>query len=408
MIAYAQALELLLAEAIVLPAEWCRSADACGRILAEPLRASSMLPPFDNAAMDGYVFATSGQALAAGSEHTVAGQLAAGAPALPDAVSGMWEIATGAVLPAGLDCIVPFERVEKLDAGRIRLREAALAGQNIRRAGSDIAIAQEVAVAGQRVDPALRMVLAALGIARVSVRRKPRVALLSTGAELVADALLPLGPGQIYASNASYLEASLRALGVEVVANAALGDDAQAFAVQTRRLTDQADLVLSTGAVSMGSRDFIPAGLQAMGARLLFHKTAIRPGKPILAARLQEGALFVGLPGNPIATAVGLRYFVVPLLRAMLDMPAEIPLRASLAAPIRVAGGFRHFLKARLHQSADSGLVAELLEGQQSYRMGSLLRANAWVALPESAGEWVAGAMVEALPRDAGGGWFVV
>lgn len=408
MIAYAQALELLLAEAIVLPAEWCRSADACGRILAEPLRASSMLPPFDNAAMDGYAFATSGQALAAGSEHTVAGQIAAGAPALPDAVSGMWEIATGAVLPAGLDCIVPFERVEKLDAGRIRLREAALAGQNIRRAGSDIAIAQEVAVAGQRVDPALRMVLAALGIARVSVRRKPRVALLSTGAELVADASLPLGPGQIYASNASYLEASLRALGVEVVANAALGDDAQAFAVQTRRLTDQADLVLSTGAVSMGSRDFIPAGLQAMGARLLFHKTAIRPGKPILAARLQEGALFVGLPGNPIATAVGLRYFVVPLLRAMLDMPAEIPLHASLAAPIRVAGGFRHFLKARLRQSGDSGLVAELLEGQQSYRMDSLLQANAWVVLPESEGEWGAGAMVDALPRDAGGGWFVV
>ncbi|HET6782233.1 MAG TPA: molybdopterin-binding protein, partial [Pseudoxanthomonas sp.] len=172
-------------------------------------------------------------------------------------------------------------------------------------------------------------------------------------------------------------------------------------------LSDQADLVLSTGAVSMGSRDFIPAGLQAMGARLLFHKTAIRPGKPILAARLQEGALFVGLPGNPIATAAGLRYFAVPLLRAMLGMPAETPLRASLAAPIRVAGGFRHFLKARLHQGADSGLVVELLEGQQSYRMGSLLQANAWVVLPESAGEWVAGAMVECWPRDASGGWFI-
>lgn len=407
MIAYAQALELLLAEAAVLPAEWCRSADACGRILAEPLHASSALPPFDNAAMDGYAFATSGEALAAGSEHRVAGQLAAGAPSPPDANSGVWEIATGAVLPAGLDCIVPFERIEKLDAGRIRLREAAFAGQNIRRAGSDIAIAQEVSAAGQRIDPALRMVLAALGVARIGVRRKPLVALLSTGAELVADASLPLGPGQIYASNASYLEASLHAMGAEVIEKAALGDDAQAFAAQTRRLADQADLILSTGAVSMGSRDFIPAGLQAMGARLLFHKAAIRPGKPILAARLREGALLVGLPGNPIATAAGLRYFVVPLLRAMLGMPAETPLRASLAAPIRVAGGFRHFLKARLHQSADSGLVAELLEGQQSYRMGSLLQANAWVVLPESAGDWVAGAMVDALPRNAGGGWLI-
>ncbi|HEX7802852.1 MAG TPA: molybdopterin molybdotransferase MoeA [Pseudoxanthomonas sp.] len=408
MIAYAQALELLLAEAAVLPAEWRQSADACGRTLAEPLHASSALPSFDNAAMDGYAFATSGEALAAGSEYRVAGLLAAGAPSPPDAASGVWEIATGAALPAGLDCIVPLERIEKLDAGRIRLREAAFAGQNIRRAGSDIAIAQQVAAAGQQVDPALRMVLAALGIARVSVRRKLRVALLSTGAELVADASLPLGPGQIYASNASYLEASLRALGAEVIAKVALGDDAEAFVAQTRQLASQADLVLSTGAVSMGRRDFIPAGLQAAGARLLFHKVAIRPGKPILAARLQEGALSVGLPGNPLAAAVGFRYFVVPLLRAMLGMPAEIPLRASLTAPIRVAEGFRHFLKARLRQSADSGLVAELLEGQQSYRMGSLLQANAWVMLPESAGEWEAGAMVDVLPRDAGGGWFLV
>jgi molybdopterin molybdotransferase len=407
MIAYAQALELLLAEAAVLPAEWCRSADASGRILAEPLHASSMLPPFDNAAMDGYAFATSGEGLAAGSEHRVAGRLAAGAPSPPGAASGVWEIATGAALPAGLDCIVPLERVERLDAARIRLREAAFAGQNIRRAGSDIAIAGKVATAGQRVDPALRMVLAALGVARISVRRKPRVALLSTGAELVADASLPLGPGQIYASNASYLASSLCALGAEVIAEVALGDDAQAFATQTRLLADQVDLILSTGAVSMGSRDFIPAGLQAMGARSLFHKAAIRPGKPILAARLQEGALFVGLPGNPIAVAVGLRYFVVPLLRAMLGMPAETPLRASLAAPIRVAKGFRHFLKARLRQSADSGLVAELLEGQQSYRMGSLLQANAWVVLPEDTDEWPMGALVDALPRDADGGWFL-
>lgn len=407
MIAYARALELLLAEAAVLPAEWCRSEDASGRILAEPLCASVALPPFDNAAMDGYAFAASGETLAPGSEHAIAGQLAAGAPSPPDAACGVWEIATGAALPAGLDCIVPLERIEKLGAGTIRLREAAFAGQNVRRAGSDIAIAQQVAIAGQRVDPALRMVLAALGVARIGVRRKPRVALLSTGAELVADASLPLGSGQIYASNASYLEASLRALGAEVIANVALGDDAQAFAAQTRRLADQADLVLSTGAVSMGSRDFIPAGLQAMGARSLFHKVAIRPGKPILAARLQEGALFVGLPGNPIATAVGLRYLVVPLLRAMLGMPSEIPLRASLAAPIRVAKGLRHFLKARLRQSADSGLVVELLEGQQSYRMGSLLQANAWVVLPEDADEWPAGALVDALPREADAGWLI-
>ena len=407
MIAYAQALELLLAEAAVLPAEWCQSADACGRILAEPLHASSALPPFDNAAMDGYAFVAAGAGLTAGSEHRVAGLLAAGASSPPDAACGVWEIATGAALPEGLDCIVPLERAGRLDEGRIRLLEAAFAGQNVRRAGSDVAVGQQVEVAGQQVSSPLRMMLAALGIARIGVRRKPRVALLSTGAELVVDASQPLGPGQIYASNASYLEASLQALGAEVIAKVALGDDAEAFVARTRQLASQVDLVLSTGAVSMGRRDFIPAGLQAMYARLLFHKVAIRPGKPILAARLQEGALFVGLPGNPLATAVGLRYFVAPLLRAMLGMVAETPLRASLTTPLQVAEGLRHFLKARLRQTADSGLVVELLEGQQSYRMGSLLQANAWVELPESAGGWAAGAMVDVLPRDAGGGWLI-
>lgn len=297
-IAYTQALELLLAEAAVLPAEVCTLAKAQGRILAESLHAARELPPFDNAAMDGYAFAAGGDGLAAGSEHQVVGLLAAGAPAPADAGLGAWEITTGTALPAGIDCLVAHERAERLDAGRVRLRESALAGQNIRLRGSDIAMGQRVAMAGERVDPAVRMVLAALGASSVQVRRKPRVALLSTGAELVVDPSLALGPGQIYASNASYLQASLSAMGAEVMANVAVGDDAQAFDAQVRLLSTQADLVLSTGALSMGSRDFIPASLGAAGARLLFHKAAIRPGKPILAARLCEGALFVGLPGN--------------------------------------------------------------------------------------------------------------
>ncbi|MGH8025093.1 MAG: molybdopterin molybdotransferase MoeA, partial [Pseudoxanthomonas sp.] len=366
MIGYADALELLLAGARVLEAERCECPDALSRVLAGPVHAPRALPPFDNAAMDGYAFASEGSMFAAGSEHEVAGLIAAGAPSPPNAATGVWEITTGAPLPAGLDCVVPFERVERLEAGRIRLREAPFSGQNVRHSGSDVPIDQQVAAAGQRIDPALRMVFAALGIAQLKVRRKPRVALLSTGAELVADASLPLGEGQIYASNASYLEASLRAMGAEVIAKAALGDDAQAFAAQLRQIASRADLVLSTGAVSMGPRDFIPASLRAAGARLLFHKVAIRPGKPILAASLQEGALFIGLPGNPIAAAVGFRFFAVPLLRTMLGMPSESPLRVPLSSPVHAVAGLRHFLKARLRQDASSGIGAELLEGQQS------------------------------------------
>lgn len=407
MISYADALELLLAEARALEGEWCRCPDAFSRVLAEPVHAPRALPPFTNAAMDGYALASEGNVLAAGSEYEVGGLIAAGAPPPANAEAKVWEITTGAALPAGLDCIVPLERVERLEGGRIRLREGLRGGQNVRLRGSDIAIGEQVAVEGQRVDPALRMMLAALGMDRIKVRRRPRVVLLSTGAELVASPSLPLGEGQIYAANAPYLEASLQAMGADVIANAALGDDAQAFAAQLREVAASADLFVSTGAVSMGRHDFIPASLKAAGARLLFHKVAIRPGKPLLAASLQEGSLFLGLPGNPIAAAVGFRFFVVPLLRAMLGMPPEAPLRVPLSEPVRTAIGLRRFLKARLRHTASSGIGLELLDGQESYRIGSLLQANAWAVLHEDANELPAGALVDALPRDAGGGWFI-
>lgn len=405
MIPYADALKLLLAESRALEDEWCRSSDASSRILAEPVHAPRALPPFTNAAMDGYALASEGNVLAAGSEYQVSGVIAAGAPPRTNAEAKVWEITTGAALPAGLDCIVPLERVERLEGGRIRLREALVGGQNVRQRGSDIAIGKQVSAAGQRVDPALRMMLAALGIDRIKVRRRPRVALLSTGAELIANPALPLGEGQIYGANAPYLEASLHAMGAEVIGNTTLGDDAQAFAAQLREAAVHADLVVSTGAVSMGRHDFIPASLRAADARLLFHKVAIRPGKPLLAASLREGPLFIGLPGNPIAAAVGFRFFVVPVLRAVLSMPPETPLRVPLSESVRVTAGLRRFFKARLRHTASSAMALELLEGQESYRIGSLLQANAWAVLHEDADELPAGTLVDALPRDAGGGW---
>ena len=140
---------------------------------------------------------------------------------------------------------------------------------------------------------------------------------------------------------------------------------------------------------------------------MLFHKVAIRPGKPLLAASLQEGPLFIGLPGNPIAAAAGFRFFVVPVLRAMLGMPPEIPLRVPLLESVHATAGLRRFFKARLRYSESSGLGLELLEGQESYRIGSLLQANAWAVVDEDANELPAGALVDALPRDAGGGWFI-
>lgn len=405
MIPYADALRCVLAHCGIVEAERCAPADAAERVLAENLHAACALPLFDNAAMDGYALASAGSALPAGSEYTLAGAIAAGDPLRVDRGAQAWMVMTGAALPAGFDSVAALERTELAGDARVRLRETLSPGQNVRRRGSDIAPEERIAIAGQRIDPALRMAIAALGIRELQVRRKPRVAILSTGRELVADARSPLGEGQIHGANAPYLEASLRAIGAEVVMNLTLGDEPETFTAQLKRAAKQADLILSTGAVSMGQHDFVPESLRAMGAQLLFHKAAIRPGKPLLAALLPEGPLCIGLPGNPMAAAVGFRFFAIPALRAMLGMPPETPLLARLSAPTHGRIGLRTFLKARLRHDAESGLHLTVLEGQESYRIGSLLQANAWAIVDEDAGRLPAGAWVEALPRDATGGW---
>lgn len=405
MIAYAEALRRVLGQCRLLEVESCFPAYARERVLAVPIQAACALPPFDNAAMDGYALACADGTLSAGSEFRVAGAIVAGGSMPAETNGAAWEITTGACLPDGFDRVAALENTERRDDGRVRLRVDVPPGQNVRRHGSDLMPGDRIAIAGQRVDPALNMTLAALGVERVEVRRKPRVAILSTGSELVADPSLPLEPGKIRAANAPYLEASLRAFGADVVTSLTLDDDPAIFAAELQRAAMQADLVLSTGAVSMGRHDFVPASLERIGARLLFHKVGIRPGKPLLAAMLPGGPLMIGLPGNPLATAAGFRFFAVPALRAMLGMAQESPLQARLSVASDKRAGLRHFLKARVEHDREGLLQVSLLDGQESFRMAPLLKANAWAVLPRETDEASTGAMIDVLPLDPGGKW---
>ncbi|SEL61496.1 molybdopterin molybdochelatase [Pseudoxanthomonas sp. GM95] len=401
---HADALARLLAAAPALSSEQCAAPEAGGRVLAEDLVALAPLPGFDNAAMDGFALHADGQPLRAGSVIAIAGTVAAG-DAPPDHVAPAWEIMTGAPLPPGTDTIVPVEHTERLDALHLRLREDVRPGQHLRHQGSDLQPGERLARAGQRIDATLQMLLAAQGIARVQVCARPRVAILSTGKELVDDAETALRPGQLRASNGPYLAAALEDVGACVVAHHTLGDDPEAFITRLEQVATGADLVLTTGAVSAGIHDFIPQALRSVGATPLFHKTAIRPGKPLLAARLPSGVLVLGLPGNPVATAVGFRFFGVPLLRAWLGLPPEHPLRARLSAACQGRAGFRQFLKARVTHDDAGQLQVQVLTGQESFRIGALLEANAWAVIDEDAGLLPAGAAIDVMPRDAGGAW---
>ncbi len=406
MMGYEEALARLLAEVRALDTEAVPIAQAIGRVLATDVTARVALPGFDHAAMDGYALAAAA-GLHAGSEHAVAGTLAAG-----EGVSGAAraaeaiEIMTGAPLPPGLDTVVAVERTDLLtsDASgqplRIRLHDAVTTGANVRRAGSDFAAGEVIEHAGVRLRPPHAMAFAACGIARVEVIRQPRVCVIGTGRELVDDPAQPLGEGQIYSSNAPYLEAALAAAGAEVIASSVVEDHAADY-LAALAASPSADLVISTGAVSMGRYDFVPEAVAAIGGRVLFHGVAMRPGKPLFAAALPGGGLLLALPGTPMAVAAAMRFFVMPVLRAMRAERAPVARHARLQAAWKGKPGLRHFLRGRVEPDAAGVLQAQPLPQQEPFRMRPFVAANAWLVMPEQPGEASAGSLVEVHPLDA-------
>lgn len=397
---YDQAVAMVLGEAAPFPIEHRPLADAFGLVLAEAVVADADLPPFDNSAMDGFGLRADGQSIAAGAEFDVAGAQVAGDEAAT-ADTGAWEIMTGARMPEGLDSVVPVERVDIIarDLGgrpsRIRLSADVQPGANVRLRGQDVERGTVVLEPGRPVDSAAVMVLASLGIDSVAVRRRPRVGLLNTGRELVDDPCQPLASGEIRNSNGPFLAARVEAAGASLVLRETVTDEPADFlAALERAITAGADVVLSTGAVSMGRHDFVPDALRSIGADIRFHKVAIRPGRPLLFARLRGGQLYFGLPGNPASAAVGLRFFAEAALRALAGLSPERPLRMPLAAGWSKRAELRFHLKGRV-ELADGALRARVLHGQESFKVQPLLVANAWIVVPAECMALEAGEMVD-------------
>lgn len=395
-IAYREALVSLLQGASRGDVEHVACDEAQGRILAAPVRSPFDLPRFDNAALDGHAVFVEGDGVDAGQEWRIAGEGVAGEP--PGAlVAGQARgIMTGAPMPAGANAVLPLEQVQAIaDGARIRLSAAARPGQHVRRRGEDVETGVTVMPAGDVLRSGHVALLAALGIARIPVVRKPRVALIATGREL-APPHAALRDAQIHDSSTPYIVARVAAAGGDVVHRRRVGDDPDAFLhALDEALAHDADLILGTGAVSRGAMDFVPGAIGRHGGDIRFHGVGIRPGKPVLHARLRGGAPFLGLPGNPLATAVGVRFFAEPLLRAMLGLPPEPRFRLPLATPWAQRMERRVFLMAQLRCSPGGILAAHLLPRQESFRLRPLLAQHAWVVLPENTGDLKAGDGVE-------------
>lgn len=396
MIRYAEALALIRENARdrAVSSEIVGLSDALGRTTSDALFSREAIPPFDNSAMDGYALAAA-KAASAPARLPVLGTVLAGDVPRCQAEAGAWRIMTGAPIPAGCDAVVPAERARELDGGRVvETLDSVEPGDYVRGRGRDFAAGAEVCPAGARLGARHLLALAAVGVARVPVRRRPRVALVATGRELAAPDM-GLVPGRIHDASSTYLSAMLPALGAHFEFRGLVADDPKEFrAVLEKILKDRFDVVLTTGAVSMGVADFIPSALKDLGAEFVFHKVAIRPGKPVLFARFVDGPLCFGLPGNPISTVVGLRFFVEPCLRALLGRSPEAPFRARLADDVAKPEGLRCFFKARRF---DDGRV-DALPGQASFQIRPLLSADCWAVLPEDGERAAKGAELDAYP----------
>lgn len=415
---YPQALALVLEAARPLEPRVAALAAAAGAVTAEALAARVPVPGFANAAMDGFALRAADTARASdGAPVTlpVAGSLPAGtgAPAQPGPPGSVWEIMTGAPLPPGCDAVVPVEQVS-IGGGRpgerpatpprsITLSGISEPGRNVRQAGEDFTAGSPVLPAGHLLDGAALMALAASGHDQVLVRRAPRISLLTTGSELKA-AGRPEG-ARIRDANGPYLAAQVAAAGGELAAVATVGDEASGLESALAAAATGADLILTTGGVSAGRLDLVPAALRALGAEILFHKVAIRPGKPVLLARLPGGTLVFGLPGNPVAVAVGFRFFVVPALRALGGLPPEATVTATCTTPLRARGDVRFFAKARASVTAAGRLEVAVLPGQESFRIAPLVASNAWAVLPEGQPALEPGEAVEIVSQHPGGCW---
>lgn len=376
---------------------------AAGRITATPVISPLNVPGFDNSAMDGYAVRLAD--LTSESPLPVAGKAFAGQP-----FTGLWpqatciRIMTGAPIPAGTDAVVMQEEAEVSESG-IRFPFAVRAGQNIRRLGEDIQAEAAILPPGCKLSAAELAMIASLGISEVEVFRRIRVALFSTGDELCLPGS-PLAEGEIYDTNRLAVHLMLSQLGCDVIDLGIIPDDEERLRATFRQADSQADVVISSGGVSVGEADYTRQILDELG-EVGFWKLAIKPGKPFAFGRLSH-SWFCGLPGNPVSAAVTFYQLVQPLLARLSGQQGSVlpaKLRARAAEKLKKTPGRLDFQRGIMKTGPDGELKVYSTGHQGSHIFSSFSEANCFIVLeqdrgPVEAGEWV---MVEPLNALFGG-----
>ncbi|HEY8408944.1 MAG TPA: gephyrin-like molybdotransferase Glp [Gaiellaceae bacterium] len=362
---------------------------ASGRVTAAPAQSVVDLPPFASSAMDGYAVRSADLP----GTLPVVDRVAAGRPAgRPLAAGEAMEISTGGVVPEGADAVVPVESVVERDNNTVEFPEAVAGGANVRPRGGDAALGSVVVDSGVLLGPSQIGALAAAGVAEVDCARRPRVVVLATGTELARPGE-PLGPGQVYEANAVMLAAALAAAGAEVEQLPAVADDEAAHRTAIARGLE-ADVLVTSGGVSVGPHDLVRAIEAELGVEEVFWRVAMRPGKPV-SFGVRAATLVFGLPGNPVSSLVGCMLFVLPAVRALQGVREPLPPFAdgTLAAALRRNPARDDFVRARVRRDGN-GATLEPIVGQESHMIARAAGADALVHIARGDGEVAVGERV--------------
>ena len=385
------ALARILEHCRPLPSETVPLAAAADRVVAEPALARTDLPPFASSAMDGFAV----RAADTPGELPIAARVAAGVPSLEELEPGSAAaIATGGAVPDGADSVVPIERAVEQN-GRVEIPDPADPAQHIRPRGGDVRTGEVVVDAGVRLGPAQIGALAAAGVGELRAARRPRVAVLATGTELRAPGTR-LEPGEIYDSNRPMIAAMLARFGADVELLPVVADDEDAHRSALEHGL-AADVLVTTGGVSVGPHDLV-RGIEAdLGVEEHFWGVAIKPGKP-LSFGTRGATLVFGLPGNPVSSLVGSLVFVGPALLALQGASDARPAyeHGRAGAPVRRNPNRDEFVRAR-RSSTETGVVLQPVSGQESHMIVRAAAADALVHVPRGQGQLDEGAPVRYL-----------
>ena len=388
MISVAEAIQIVRAQTRTLSSELVALENARGRFLAQDIVADSDLPPFDRSQMDGYALRVN-DVESVPAKLRIVGESAAGRGWHNELKVGeAVRIMTGAPVPAGADSVQQLELTREIENGaQVEILEAVALGRSIVKRGSEIEAGATVLNAGEQITAATMAVLASFGCAEVKVGRQPKVAVLATGSELVAVNQKP-GKDQIRDSNNFTIAAYAQLAGAVVERLPLAGDDTDLLKRQIAEAAQRSDIVITSGGVSVGVYDFTKPALRELGAEFFFERVALRPGKPTVFARLPNGTLFLGLPGNPVSVSVTFNLFARTALLAMqgANDPEPSPDWAVLARNVKGAVERESYLPAQLDTSEEGNLTVTPLKWGGSSDFVGFVRATSLIIVPRDTG----------------------